>query len=207
MDDSLNELQHQLLAAARGVVVIALVWLAALGLIALRHRRSPERALAALRGLGAPWLICRLLLLAVCASTVHPAYAGQLGSEPARDLTEALHGLPSPELPAPGPVVARDERRPAAGSCLHRVRPGESLWSITAETLEDAPRPGISVDLGWRRLYAANAAEIGDDPHLVHPGARLDLSALDRSCARAASQPSHHPSPTTRPSPRPGATS
>ena len=52
------------------------------------------------------------------------------------------------------------------------VRPGDSLWTLTAGLL---PR-GASVDLiddGWRLLYRANRSVVGSDPDLLRPGQSL----------------------------------
>ncbi len=55
----------------------------------------------------------------------------------------------------------------------HRVRTGESLWSIAEEML---PGAGPSrLDGLWRRIYRVNRRDIGADPDLIVPGATLLL--------------------------------
>lgn len=49
------------------------------------------------------------------------------------------------------------------------VRPGDSLWAITADEL--GPRAtDRSISARWPEWYAANAHTIGADPDLIHPG-------------------------------------
>ena len=55
----------------------------------------------------------------------------------------------------------------------HRVRPGDSLWSIA-----DRHMPGAQpteIDAGWRRIHRDNRAVIGPDPDLIIPGTTLRL--------------------------------
>ncbi|MFE7133149.1 transglycosylase family protein [Streptomyces sp. NPDC057638] len=49
----------------------------------------------------------------------------------------------------------------------YTVRSGDSLWGI-------AEREGA--DGGWVTLYEKNKKVVGDDPDLIHPGQKLDLS-------------------------------
>jgi nucleoid-associated protein YgaU len=61
-----------------------------------------------------------------------------------------------------------------AGGRTHVVRPGESLWSITAQHL--GPHSKISdIAAAWPRLFELNRAIIGSNPRLVLPGQRLAL--------------------------------
>ncbi len=62
-----------------------------------------------------------------------------------------------------------------------RVRPGDSLWSITASHLGRASTAQIAAE--WPRWYAANREVIGADPGLIHPGQVLVAPA--ESGARA----------------------
>lgn len=52
------------------------------------------------------------------------------------------------------------------------VRPGDSLWGITAEILGEDATPADVAD-AWPRLYEANRDLIGPDPDLIHPGVVL----------------------------------
>ncbi len=62
---------------------------------------------------------------------------------------------------------------------VHRVREGESLWSI-AERLR--PRADVArLDAAWRRVYRRNRREIGPDPDLIIPGTSLHLPPAARA--------------------------
>ncbi|MBF4161877.1 LysM peptidoglycan-binding domain-containing protein [Nocardioides acrostichi] len=69
--------------------------------------------------------------------------------------------------------------RPALGErpSVAVVRPGDSLWRITAARLgPDASDADIAA--AWPRLYAANAVIVGADPDLISPGQRLRVPSL-----------------------------
>jgi len=72
----------------------------------------------------------------------------------------------APHTPAESPASA-DE--PADGPVTYTVRPGDSLWRITA-TLLGPGATGASINKAWPALYAANEEEVGPDPALIHPG-------------------------------------
>ena len=59
----------------------------------------------------------------------------------------------------------------ATGS--HTVRPGESLWSITADLLHTTDRGAIAS--AWPTLWAANRVVVGRDPGLIRPGTVLQV--------------------------------
>ena len=68
--------------------------------------------------------------------------------------------------------------RPAPPATVYVVAPGDCLWSIAARVL--GPRADDrSIDAGWRRIYAANRAAVGEDPNLIHVGLALQLPPLD----------------------------
>ena len=78
----------------------------------------------------------------------------------------AIAGLPLPDR-ATGSVVARRTSEAV-------VRSGDSLWAVAARRL--GPRASdADVATYCHRLYAHNAAAIGADPDLIHPGLRLQL--------------------------------
>ncbi|MDO5049528.1 MAG: LysM domain-containing protein [Actinomycetaceae bacterium] len=55
----------------------------------------------------------------------------------------------------------------------YEVKPGDSLWSITARHLGSAD-PSVISD-GWVKIYERNRDAIGDSPNLIHPGTILNL--------------------------------
>jgi nucleoid-associated protein YgaU len=76
-----------------------------------------------------------------------------------------------PRQSTPPPVTSGDA---VTTHRTHVVRPGESLWSITAEHL--GPRATISdIAAAWPRLFELNRRLIGSNPRLVLPGQRLVL--------------------------------
>ncbi|MGO1317329.1 MAG: LysM peptidoglycan-binding domain-containing protein [Cellulomonadaceae bacterium] len=86
---------------------------------------------------------------------------------------------PAPE-PAPQPHGPPTQPRDPPSSVT--VRPGDSLWAVAARHLP-APASNAQVAAAWPRWYAHNAATIGPDPHLIHPGTVLhappDLQETD----------------------------
>ncbi|SEJ21170.1 LysM peptidoglycan-binding domain-containing protein [Demequina mangrovi] len=146
------------------------------------------RALGAqLRGRAAPPATGRL------ARTVAATLAALLlgtGAAHADEPPPAVGWLPSAptspraETAAPAPAVAaKAAAAPGSASAsspgdgtahVRTVRPGESLWSITAD--EQGPDASAAdIAAAWPELYAANADAIGADPDLIHPGLRLVL--------------------------------
>ena len=79
--------------------------------------------------------------------------------------------------PAPLPTVAAPVNAPAAALPVYVVQRGDCLWSIASRLL-GAHADARSIDLGWRQIYAANRAAIGDDPNLIHIGLTLELPPL-----------------------------
>lgn len=107
-----------------------------------------------------------------------------------------LAGLPLPDravghraagLGAPARVTQ-------AAASEHVVRPGESLWSVTAGALRPGARTA-EVAAGWRRLYALNRDRVGDDADLLLPGTTLRLPSA-WTAYRARSHPSHREDPS-----------
>lgn len=112
-----------------------------------------------------------------------PARAGTGGAvdqAPASPTAAPGSGSQTPR-PAPGPTGARSAPAPAApdpgaspdGPTSVTVRPGDTLWSITATALRSTDDARIAAS--WPRLYEANAAAIGPDPSLLLPGQVLTI--------------------------------
>jgi hypothetical protein len=97
---------------------------------------------------------------------------------PAPAVTTPAPVAPVAPAPAPAPTTAPGVTAPAPAPAgvgsTYVVRRGDCLWSIAAGLL--GPRADASaIDAGWRAIYAANRAAIGDDPNLIHIGPTLTL--------------------------------
>lgn len=51
----------------------------------------------------------------------------------------------------------------------YTVKAGDTLSDIAQSEMGDANR--------WRELYAANKDAVGDNPHMIHPGLKLEIPA------------------------------
>ena len=86
-----------------------------------------------------------------------------------------IAGLPLPDR-ATGPAHAHPDPptvRPAAPRTVV-VRAGDCLWHLAAADLPAGAGPA-RVTARWRAIYRLNAAVIGPDPDLIHPGQHLAL--------------------------------
>lgn len=138
---------------------------------------TTQVALAVLRSPGRPWSgragPVRALLLAVCGVVALGALPARAAEPPAPAPTPAqLHGLPLPDRSTGGPAA------PASGAADTAVvvRPGDSLWAISARRLGPHASAADVASYG-RRIHAANRDAIGPDPDLLHPGRQLLLPA------------------------------
>lgn len=98
-----------------------------------------------------------------------PGYPGASGAPGAQ-------GSPAPgaeeEATASAPAGTGASHGTRATSS-HTVRPGESLWSITADLLHTTDRGAIAS--AWPTLWAANRVVVGRDPGLIRPGTVLQV--------------------------------
>jgi hypothetical protein len=76
----------------------------------------------------------------------------------------------------PGPLAGRPLRhqQPAGRALEVTVRPGDSLWSVSAARLGPYASD-VDIALDWPRVYQANRDIIGGNPHLLRPGQVLRL--------------------------------
>lgn len=171
--------------AALAALAGALLWLAALWLAAglaatlLGVLPGPAGGLArAIAGRTVPAALRRAILAAAGASlvisplTCTPAVAaGGIASQPTI-ASQPAPGWPA-DPPAPSwPLDPAEPARPAEPAEPVIVRPGQSLWTITADQL--GPRATNSqISLEWPYWYRANRAAIGADPNLLRPGTEL----------------------------------
>jgi hypothetical protein len=115
-----------------------------------------------------------------------------LGVAPGALALPALAGTPPPvplgwpvatgrplhpaRAPLAGPARSAPPRSAVPRSAV-RVRPGDTLWSLTARDLVPGQAPA-AVAQWWPRLWADNRAVIGADPDLIHPGQLLRLPTV-----------------------------
>ncbi|MCB5292647.1 LysM peptidoglycan-binding domain-containing protein [Arthrobacter sp. SO3] len=76
----------------------------------------------------------------------------------------------------PGPLAGRPLRhqQPAGQAAEVTVRPGDSLWGLSAARLGPYASD-VDIALDWPRVYQANRDTIGSNPHLLRPGQVLRL--------------------------------
>jgi LysM domain len=86
---------------------------------------------------------------------------------------------PAPVTPPtpPSPTAPAASAPPAARLSDYVVQRGDCLWSIASRLLGPSAT-GSAIDAGWRRIYDANRAAIGDNPNLIHIGLVLTLPPL-----------------------------
>lgn len=152
--------------ALAAIASAGLLWLATTE-VAWQQLRAP----GATRRPGRPVGAVRSLLLAACgvAAVAGPATAKAGGDGPA----PSLDGLPLPDRATGSPA---DSTGPVPNdrATVVQVRPGDSLWAIAARTLGPDASPA-DISSYWHRVHALNAAAIGADPDLLHPGRQLRL--------------------------------
>ena len=85
-------------------------------------------------------------------------------STPRRPRLEVADGSPEDDSDNPGRVCT--------GSS-HRVKAGDTLWSIAADALETEDVRRIA--RYWPKIHRHNRAVIGSSPDLIYPGQVLDL--------------------------------
>jgi nucleoid-associated protein YgaU len=146
------------------LVATALLWATTCATVAgqLRRPGPPVRPVGPVRALLLA--ACGVVVLAGPATAADPPVdagsvaAGLVATGP------GLAGLPLPD---------RAEGAPAAVATVV-VRPGDSLWSISARALGPDARASEIAAHG-RRVHLLNARVIGADPDLVRPGQLLRL--------------------------------
>jgi resuscitation-promoting factor RpfA len=94
------------------------------------------------------------------------------GSGPAEPTSPQASGGQGPEASAAGGgtgLVDPDETR------SYVIQPGDTLWDVAEAHLSRSQRSPSRIDRYWRQVHAANRDVLGDDPDLIHPGARVVL--------------------------------
>lgn len=154
-----DDLAGALTRGAAGVALLAAgwLWLGTLRLVLAVHGGRGEHD-NAFRSGGLPSPVRRLVLVACGA-----ALSGSLAAGTQASATAPQHdggGLPLPDRAATADHVV--------------VLPGDSLWSIAADSLP-ADASDARVAERWPRIYALNRTAIGPDPDLIQPAQRLVL--------------------------------
>lgn len=129
----------------------------------------------------------RLLLRLACGIAVAapiglPAHAGQVGPaecpEPiCRPTTDALPIPDRPDVTAAAPSWGAwpvESSLTGSSAVSVVVQPGDTLWAIAAAHLP-ATAGNAAIAAAWPAWFGANAAAIGDNPHLIHPGTSLSV--------------------------------
>jgi nucleoid-associated protein YgaU len=156
-------------------------WLAVALLISLLAESGPlgQRLAGPAANLLTPRRL-RLLLrlacgIAVVAPVGLPAHAGEPGPAgcPGSVCRPTAAALPIPDRPD---VTAARLVEPVRASAQVTVviRPGDTLWAIAAAHLPGTPGDA-AIAAAWPVWFGANAAAIGDNPDLIHPGTRLSV--------------------------------
>ena len=89
---------------------------------------------------------------------------------------EPIDPAPAPAAAPAPPAPVTAAARPANSTYI--VQPGDCLWAIAQRRL-GSTADAHAIDTGWRAIYAANRAAIGDNPNLIHIGLILTLPPLD----------------------------
>jgi hypothetical protein len=157
LDGPAAELDGALTRGSAGAALLAAawLWLGTLRLVLAAHGGRGEHVHLT-GGLPAP---VRRLVLVACGVALSGSLAvsAQSGAAvPHRD----GGGLPAPDRAATADQVV--------------VLPGDSLWSIAADSLPAGARDA-RVAQRWPRIYALNRTVIGPDPDLIQPAQRLVL--------------------------------
>lgn len=150
------------------LAALAWAWLATLCVVTEAWRGRPARSRVA-----AP--LRRVVLL--CCGVALAAPVGAASGEEHPAPRPPITGLPLPDRatgPAHRPPAADHRPSPALASHIVVVRAGDCLWRLAAADLP--PRaPAARVTARWQAIHRLNAAVIGPDPDLIHPGQRLVL--------------------------------
>ncbi len=102
------------------------------------------------------------------AAVTSPVVAAAVAAAAAPAVTAADQPAPPDRVPAAQPVTDA-----APDQVTHTVAPGDTLWDIAARHLPEDRRTNETIAAYWQQIYAANLQIVGEDPDLIHPGARL----------------------------------
>jgi hypothetical protein len=159
------------------VLVVASRWRPGAGGAALRWAPAPLRPLIGRAVLGG-LLVAGLAGPAAAAddgcSEASPMPILDRGDRCAAAAEAGAADRPSRQAPTALPVG--EQSNPGSGTTI-TVSAGDSLWSITTALL-GTEATTASIAAAWPALWQANAALIGPDPGLIHPGQTLTVPAV-----------------------------
>ena len=96
------------------------------------------------------------------------------GSPTPADPAPTAEAPTSPTEKTPGPPL---DPEPTADTVL--VKPGDSLWRITAQQLEPSANDQ-QISIGWPYWYRANRQIVGRNPNLLRPGEQLTVPTNEK---------------------------
>ncbi len=111
-------------------------------------------------------------------SAASPSLASSIPARPGGASARTPSGRSA--KPGAAPSVAAPLTRAPNPDPRYVVAAGDCLWSIAARLLG----PGATsraIDRGWRQIYDANRASIGENPSLIHPGLALTIPRFDNT--------------------------
>jgi nucleoid-associated protein YgaU len=153
------------------LAAVAWAWLATLCVVAEAWRGRPGRTRVSTPLRRVVLLCCGVVLAApvgAASGDEHPAPGPAMTGLPLPDrATGPAHRPPPDDSTNPHPRAPRAPRTAV-------VRAGDCLWHLAASDLP-AGAPAARVTARWQAIYRLNAAAIGPDPDLIHPGQRLVL--------------------------------
>ncbi|MGC5039389.1 MULTISPECIES: transglycosylase SLT domain-containing protein [unclassified Streptomyces] len=101
--------------------------------------------------------------------------AGTGGAALTLPLLGATHATAAEPQSAPAAQSVPQAVKPA-GSLTYTVAKGDSLYRIAEK---------YDVSGGWKQLYKANRAAVGDDPKLIRPGLKLKVATAEAATEKA----------------------
>ena len=166
----------RLTAAARTVAPAALRRLVAAGVAAGIGMAGTTGALAAEPELG--WVVTTGSTAAAATTPATTPLPAGVGADIVTAEPTAMSATPAPMTAVPATAVTPSPGTPTPTGTADTVvvAPGDTLWDLTAARLPGAGAAEIAA--AWPAVHEANAATIGADPDVIHPGQVLDLGVL-----------------------------
>jgi nucleoid-associated protein YgaU len=106
-------------------------------------------------------------LVALSGAVLNPAPLAT--AEPTTTMTRPA--TPPTTTPTAATPATRTPATIACTGAVHRVVPGDSLWTLAARATKSTD--SARVTLAWHQLYAANRATLGSNPSLLEVGEQI----------------------------------